>query len=147
VTIGAAIAGLIGAGNLIAWLAGAKVAGKHPAAGGIILFSLMMLACAAGTAVVGPVAAGGAPQRGRRENAKTPAVDLHDRLRVTNLPGRMAVFIASVQRQHRHSRTDHEMRRSVRADGVSEPWGIKGIREAGNRERTRQHGGSQLAAV
>lgn len=48
VTIGAAIAGLIGAGNLIAWLAGAKVAGKHPAAGGIILFSLMMLVCSGG---------------------------------------------------------------------------------------------------
>ena len=48
VTIGALIAALIGAGNLIAWLAGAKVAGKHPAAGGIILFSLIMLVCAGG---------------------------------------------------------------------------------------------------
>ncbi|MGZ4173894.1 MAG: hypothetical protein ACXVQR_05400 [Solirubrobacteraceae bacterium] len=48
VTIGALIAALVGAGNLIAWLAGAKVAGKHPAAGGIILFSLIMLVCAGG---------------------------------------------------------------------------------------------------
>jgi hypothetical protein len=48
VTVGAAIAALTGAGNLIAWAAGAKIAGKHPAAGGIILFSLVMLVCAGG---------------------------------------------------------------------------------------------------
>jgi hypothetical protein len=48
VTIGAGIAALVGGGNLIAYVAGAKIAGKHPAAGGIILFSLLMLVCAAG---------------------------------------------------------------------------------------------------
>jgi hypothetical protein len=48
VAIGAAIAALLGAGNLIAWAAGVKVAGKHPAAGGVILFALLMLLCAGG---------------------------------------------------------------------------------------------------
>ena len=48
VTVSAIIAGLTGVGNLIAYIAGAKVGGKHPAAGGIILFSLLMLTCAAG---------------------------------------------------------------------------------------------------
>jgi hypothetical protein len=48
VTIAAAIAGLIGVGNLIALAAGVKVSGKHPAAGGVILFALLMLTCAGG---------------------------------------------------------------------------------------------------
>jgi hypothetical protein len=48
IAIAAGIAALVGAGNLIAYLAGAKIGGKHPAAGGIILFSLLMLMCAAG---------------------------------------------------------------------------------------------------
>jgi uncharacterized membrane protein (DUF2068 family) len=48
VTVGAVIAALSGAGNLIAYLAGAKIAGKHPAPGGIIVFSVLMLVCAAG---------------------------------------------------------------------------------------------------
>jgi hypothetical protein len=48
VTVSAGIAALAGAGNLIAYAAGAKIAGKHPAPGGIILFSLLMLVCAAG---------------------------------------------------------------------------------------------------
>jgi hypothetical protein len=48
VTASAVLAGLIGLGNLIAYAAGAKVGGKHPAAGGIILFSLLMIICAVG---------------------------------------------------------------------------------------------------
>ena len=48
VTVSAVIAGLTGLGNLIAYIAGAKVEGKHPAAGGIIVFSLLMITCAVG---------------------------------------------------------------------------------------------------
>jgi len=48
ITVGAGIAALTGGGNLIAYAAGAKIAGKHPAPGGIILFSLLMLVCAVG---------------------------------------------------------------------------------------------------
>jgi hypothetical protein len=48
VTIGAGLAALLGAGNLIAYAAGAKIAGKHPAPGGIIAFSLLMFICAVG---------------------------------------------------------------------------------------------------
>jgi hypothetical protein len=42
------VAVLIGAGNLVAWLAGIKIDGKHPAAGGIFIFSAVMIACAIG---------------------------------------------------------------------------------------------------
>jgi hypothetical protein len=48
VTVGAGLAALSGVGNLIAYLAGAKIAGKHPAPGGIIVFSVLMLVCAVG---------------------------------------------------------------------------------------------------
>jgi hypothetical protein len=48
VTVSAGLAAASGIGNLIAWIAGAKIAGKHPAAGGIIVFSVLMLVCAAG---------------------------------------------------------------------------------------------------
>jgi hypothetical protein len=48
VTVGAVVAGLLGAGNLIAFLAGLKVGGNHPAAGGIIVFAALMLSCAVG---------------------------------------------------------------------------------------------------
>ena len=48
VVIGAALAGLLGAINLISYLAGVKIDGKHPAPGGIIVFSALMLACAVG---------------------------------------------------------------------------------------------------
>jgi hypothetical protein len=48
VTISAGIAALAGGGNLIALAAGLKIAGKHPAPGGIIVFGLLMLICAAG---------------------------------------------------------------------------------------------------
>ncbi len=47
-TVSAALAALAGVGNLIAFATGATIAGKHPAAGGIIIFSLLMIACAAG---------------------------------------------------------------------------------------------------
>ncbi len=48
VTASAVIATLLGAGNLIAWLAGAKIGGKHPAPEGIFIFSAVMFACAYG---------------------------------------------------------------------------------------------------
>jgi hypothetical protein len=48
VTVSAVIAALTGVGNLLAYAAGAKIGGKHPAPGGIILFSLLMLVCAVG---------------------------------------------------------------------------------------------------
>ena len=48
ITISAALAAATGLGNLIAYFAGAKIGGKHPAPGGIILFSLLMLVCAGG---------------------------------------------------------------------------------------------------
>ncbi len=48
VTISAVLAAATGLGNLIAYVSGAKIGGKHPAPGGIILFSLLMLVCAAG---------------------------------------------------------------------------------------------------
>ncbi len=48
IRIGAALAALVGLGNLVAWLAGVKIAGKHPAAGGIVVFAALMIACAIG---------------------------------------------------------------------------------------------------
>lgn len=45
---GVALTALAAAGNLIAYLAGAKIGGKHPSAGGIVVFSVVMLACAVG---------------------------------------------------------------------------------------------------
>jgi hypothetical protein len=42
------VAALIGGGNLVAWLAGIKIDGKHPAAGGIFIFSAVMIADAIG---------------------------------------------------------------------------------------------------
>ncbi len=48
ITVSAAITALLGAGNLIAFLAGAKIGGKHPAAAGIIVFSLVMFVCTIG---------------------------------------------------------------------------------------------------
>ncbi len=47
-TVSAALAMLSGGGNLIAYVAGAKIAGKHPAPSGIIAFSLVMIVCAVG---------------------------------------------------------------------------------------------------
>jgi hypothetical protein len=48
VTVAAALAALSGIGNLIAYVAGAKIAGKHPAPSGIIGFTGLMLICAYG---------------------------------------------------------------------------------------------------
>ena len=48
VVVAAVLAAASGIGNLIAYAAGAKIGGKHPAAGGIILCSLVMLVCAVG---------------------------------------------------------------------------------------------------
>jgi hypothetical protein len=48
VTAGAAVAALLGAGNLVAFLAGVTVSGRHPAAGGTIVFSVLMLVGAFG---------------------------------------------------------------------------------------------------
>jgi hypothetical protein len=48
VVAGAIIAALIGLANLVAYIAGAKIGGKHPAAGGIVVFTGLMLACAVG---------------------------------------------------------------------------------------------------
>jgi hypothetical protein len=42
------VTALAGLGNLIAYLAGAHIEGKHPAAAGILLFSLVMFALAYG---------------------------------------------------------------------------------------------------
>jgi hypothetical protein len=46
--ISALLAGALGLANLIAWLAGDKINGKHPAAGGIFIFSALMCACGVG---------------------------------------------------------------------------------------------------
>jgi hypothetical protein len=48
VRVSALVAAILGLANLIAWLAGDKISGKHPAAGGILIFSALMLACAVG---------------------------------------------------------------------------------------------------
>ena len=45
---GTIISALIGVGQLIAFLAGMKIQGKTPAAGGTILFCVLMIVCAAG---------------------------------------------------------------------------------------------------
>jgi hypothetical protein len=46
--LSALVAAGIGLANLISWVAGVKINGKHPAAGGIIVFSGLMIACAIG---------------------------------------------------------------------------------------------------
>ena len=48
IVISAAVAAVLGLANLIAFAAGAKIGGKHPAAPGIIIFSALMVACAVG---------------------------------------------------------------------------------------------------
>jgi hypothetical protein len=48
VVAGAVVAALIGLANLIAYIAGAKIGGKQPAASGIVVFSVLMLTCAIG---------------------------------------------------------------------------------------------------
>ncbi|MGA2011245.1 MAG: hypothetical protein ABSH51_12070 [Solirubrobacteraceae bacterium] len=44
----AAVAAIVGLANLVAFAAGVKIGGKHPATGGIVVFSAVMLACAIG---------------------------------------------------------------------------------------------------
>jgi hypothetical protein len=48
IVVGAVISGLIGAGQLIAFVAGLKIHGKSPAAGGTIGFCVLMIICAIG---------------------------------------------------------------------------------------------------
>jgi hypothetical protein len=48
IRISAVLAAGLGLANLIAWLAGDKIGGKHPAASGILVFSVLMCACAVG---------------------------------------------------------------------------------------------------
>jgi hypothetical protein len=48
ILVSTAVASLVGLANLIAFVAGVKIAGKHPAAGGIFVFTALMLACAIG---------------------------------------------------------------------------------------------------
>ncbi len=48
IVISTVVAALLGLGNLIAFVAGVKIGGKHPAAGGIVVFSVLMIACAVG---------------------------------------------------------------------------------------------------
>ena len=46
--ISALLAAGLGLANFVAWLAGDKINGKHPAAGGILIFTALMCACAVG---------------------------------------------------------------------------------------------------
>jgi hypothetical protein len=48
IQVSAALSAALGLGNLIAFAAGVKINGKHPAAGGIVIFSLLMISCAIG---------------------------------------------------------------------------------------------------
>ena len=48
IQISAVIAAGLGLANFIAWVAGDKIGGKHPAAGGILIFTALMCACAIG---------------------------------------------------------------------------------------------------
>ena len=48
IVIATVVAGLVGVGQLIAFFAGLKIHGKTPAAGGTILFCVLMIVCAIG---------------------------------------------------------------------------------------------------
>ena len=48
IVVCAVVAAALCLGNVIAFLAGAKIGGRHPAASGIIIFSAVMAACAVG---------------------------------------------------------------------------------------------------
>jgi hypothetical protein len=48
ILVSAGVAAVVGLGNLIAYLAGLKVGGKHPSAAGVIAFSVLMLVTAGG---------------------------------------------------------------------------------------------------
>jgi hypothetical protein len=48
IIVSAFVAAGVALANLIAYVAGVKIGGKHPAAGGIVVFSAVMIACAVG---------------------------------------------------------------------------------------------------
>jgi hypothetical protein len=48
ILVGVGLTAVAGIGNLILYAAGATIQGKHPAAGGIVVFSIVMLACSIG---------------------------------------------------------------------------------------------------
>jgi hypothetical protein len=48
IVVATVVAGLVGVGQLIAFFAGLKIHGKTPAAGGTILFCVLMIVCAIG---------------------------------------------------------------------------------------------------
>lgn len=48
IVVASLVAALLGVGNLIAYIAGAKIGGKHPSAAGITAFSVLMLVSAIG---------------------------------------------------------------------------------------------------
>ena len=48
IVVATVVAGLVGVGQLIAFFAGLKIHGKTPAAGGTILFCVLMIVCAVG---------------------------------------------------------------------------------------------------
>jgi hypothetical protein len=48
ILVSTAVAAALGLANLILFAVGLKIDGKHPAAGGIVIFSLLMISCAVG---------------------------------------------------------------------------------------------------
>ncbi len=48
ILVSTAVAAVLGLANLVSFAAGLKIDGKRPAAGGIVVFSVLMLACAVG---------------------------------------------------------------------------------------------------
>ncbi|MGI8714704.1 MAG: hypothetical protein ACR2NR_16300 [Solirubrobacteraceae bacterium] len=48
IVVSTIVAALVGLANLVAFAAGIKIGGKHPAAGGIFVFAALMAACAVG---------------------------------------------------------------------------------------------------
>ncbi|MGH2890145.1 MAG: hypothetical protein ACRDNJ_11005, partial [Solirubrobacteraceae bacterium] len=48
ILVSTVVALVLALSNLVAYLAGVKIGGKHPAGGGILLFSAVMVACAVG---------------------------------------------------------------------------------------------------
>ena len=48
IRVSAVLAAAVAVANLAAWLAGVKIGGRHPGAGGIVVFAVLMLVCAVG---------------------------------------------------------------------------------------------------
>ncbi len=48
IVVSSLVAAAVALANLIAWVAGDKINGKHPAATGILVFTAILLACAVG---------------------------------------------------------------------------------------------------